>query len=171
MGERGASPDREVTLPTRPDATTEEMPVPRPPNRVLVEWRGEQRYDAHRPDGPVIRIDGRGQTGPGPVDTLLASLATCVSPDITQILEKRRTPLETLEIEVIGTRATTIPRRLTHVLLKFRMTGAGVERAQAERAIDLAITKYCSVRDSLDPKLPIEWTLDLSDEPRVRTSD
>jgi putative redox protein len=33
----------------------------------------------------------------------------------------------------------------------------------AERAIDLAVTKYCSVRDSLDPALPIEWTLELDE--------
>ncbi len=160
-----------MTAPIRPDATTEEMPVPRPPNRVLLEWRGDQRYDAHRPDGPVIRIDGRGQTGPGPVDALLIALAACVGPDITRILEKRRTPLETFEVEVLGTRVDTTPRRLKHVLLKFRMTGTGIEREHAERAIDLALTKYCSVHDSLDPKIPIEWTLDLNDDPRLRTSD
>jgi putative redox protein len=39
-----------------------------------------------------------------------------------------------------------------------------VDRLHAERAIDLSVTKYCSVRDSLDPNLPIEWKLVLNGE-------
>ncbi|HEU4585345.1 MAG TPA: hypothetical protein VFR95_06325, partial [Gemmatimonadaceae bacterium] len=61
-------------------------------------------------------------------------------------------------------------RRLTYVRLAFRITGEGIERHHAERAIDLAINKYCSVRDSLDPNLPIEWTLALNDSPMLRTT-
>ncbi|HJU88556.1 MAG TPA: OsmC family protein [Gemmatimonadaceae bacterium] len=138
-------------------------PGPRPPNRVLVEWRGGERFDAHRPGGPSIRIDGTGETGPGPVDSLLSALAACASGDVAQILAKRRTPAESMEIEVIGTRVDTIPRRLKHVLLKFRITGAGIDRDQAERAVELAVTKYCSVKDSLDPNVPIEWEIELGE--------
>jgi putative redox protein len=43
------------------------------------------------------------------------------------------------------------------------MAGAGIEKEQAERAIDLSINKYCSVRSSLDPEAPITWTLALSE--------
>jgi putative redox protein len=39
------------------------------------------------------------------------------------------------------------------------MAGAGVERAHAERAVELAVTKYCSVRDSLDPAIPVTWAV------------
>jgi putative redox protein len=42
------------------------------------------------------------------------------------------------------------------------MIGADVERAHAERAIELAVTKYCSVRDSLDPNMPVTWALELN---------
>jgi len=140
------------------------------PNRVFVQWHGARRFDAGRRGGPVQRIDGNGETGPSPVDTLLNALATCASIDVIEILAKRRTPVSTFEVEVEATRATGTPRRVTHVLLEFRITGEGIEREQAERAIELSITKYCSVRDSLDPNLPIEWTLALSDTPRLRTS-
>jgi putative redox protein len=37
-----------------------------------------------------------------------------------------------------------------------------VERAHAERAVELAVTKYCSVRDSLDPAIPITWSIELA---------
>ena len=133
----------------------------RPPNVVHVQWRGARRFDAGRPGGPTARIDGDAETGQSPVDALLSALATCSATDVVDILAKRRTPAASLEVEVEGRRVETIPRRLEHVVLHFRITGAGIEREHAERAIDLAVTKYCSVRDSLDPRIPVEWTLDL----------
>ncbi|HEX5436169.1 MAG TPA: OsmC family protein [Gemmatimonadaceae bacterium] len=157
-------------IPAASPLTPQVEPAHVAPNRIFVQWQGALRFDSGRRGGPVARIDGRSETGPSPVDTLLGALATCAASDVVEILAKRRTPVTTLEIEVEGTRATSIPRRLTHVALHFRITGEGIEQAQAERAIDLAITKYCSVRDSLDPTIPIEWTLALSDEPRLRTS-
>ena len=126
-----------------------------------VVWAGGQRFDSGRPGGPTMRVDGTGQTGQGPVDTLLTSLATCTTIDVVEILAKGRTPASSVEIDVVGTRFEGIPRRLTHIQLVYRIAGTGIERGQAQRAIDLAIGKYCSVRDSLDPKIPIEWTLEL----------
>jgi putative redox protein len=101
-------------------------------------------------------------SGQGPVDTLLSALGTCSAMDVVGILKKQRTPASSLEVEVIGTRENASPRRLKHALLRFRISGAGIERAQALKAIELSVTKYCSVRDSLDPKIPVEWELELT---------
>jgi putative redox protein len=46
--------------------------------------------------------------------------------------------------------------------LTYHLTGEGVERTHAERAVELAITKYCSVRETLDPALPIQYTVVLN---------
>ena len=95
---------------------------------------------------------------------LLGALASCVSVDVVDILAKRRTPVQSLKVEVVGERANATPARVTSVRLTFHISGAGVERVHAERAIELAITSYCSVRDSLDPNMPISWTLELEGE-------
>ena len=143
-------------------ATTAQTEAPRhAPNRVVVTWQGDGRFDAGRSGGPAARIDSSGETGQSPVDALLSALATCASVDVVEILKKRRTPVESLDVEVVGTRVESIPRRLQHVLLRFHIAGAGIEREHAERAIDLAVNKYCSVRDSLAKDIGIEWTLDL----------
>jgi putative redox protein len=148
-----------------------EAGAPQPDTRVVrVQWQGGQRFDSARPGGAVARIDGTGETGQSPPEMLLSALAACVSVDVVEILAKRRTPISTLDVEVHGRRVTTTPRRFDHVTLAFRITGAGIERVHAERAIDLSLTKYCSVRDTLDPDLPIEWTLALNDDPAVRTT-
>jgi len=137
----------------------------KPPSRVHVAWVGDHRFDAGRPGGPTLRLDGDATTGQSPVDALLSALAACTAVDVVDILAKRRTPVERLGIDVTATRVTTIPRRLEHVLLEYDLAGAGIERTHAERAVELAITKYCSVRDSLAPDIEIEWTVVLNGEP------
>ena len=134
----------------------------RPPQRIIAVWRGDESFDTSKPGGPVARIDGHGVGGQGPMDTLLSALGTCSAMDVVGILRKQRTPVESLEVEVIGTREDSSPRRLKHALLRFRISGAGIERQQALRAIELSVTKYCSVRDSLDLKIPVEWELELT---------
>ena len=134
------------------------------PSRVVVSWRGEERFDAGRPGGPVLRLDGNAETGQSPVDGVLSALAACVSIDVVSILAKRRTPVESLEVDVIGERADGTPRRIVAVTMEFRVAGAGIERVHAERAIELALTKYCSVRDSLAKDIGIRWSLTLNGE-------
>jgi putative redox protein len=140
------------------------MSAPKPPTRVVVAWAGEHRFDAGRPGGPRIHVDSAGQAGPSPVETLLSALASCTAVDVVEILQKRRTPLDSLEIEVTGDRANAVPARVTRIALAFHMRGEGIERAHAERAVELALTKYCSVRDSLDPAMPIEWSVVIDGE-------
>jgi len=139
-----------------------DAPKQKPPARVTVRWDGDQRFDAGvTGKHELIRMDGSRDAGPSPVDTLLGALAACSGIDVVEILAKRRTPAEGMSIVIVGERAPTSPARLTKVQMEFRVRGAGIERAHAERAIELSVNKYCSVRDSLDPNLPIEWTLTL----------
>lgn len=130
-------------------------------NHVRARWIEAGVFDAGRPDRPPVRIDTSAKTGPGPVDVLLCALATCSAVDVVQILEKRRTPVQSLEVDVHGERADAIPARVTAIRMVFQIAGPGIERDHAERAIELAVTKYCSVRDSLDPNIPISWELEL----------
>jgi putative redox protein len=136
--------------------------IDRPPNHVVVRWRGEEEFESGRPGGPTLRVDGHGKVAQSPVDVLLTALASCSSIDVVGYLAKRRTPVRSLEIDVVGERANDrIPRKIKRFVLTYRIAGDGIEREHAERAIDLAVNKYCSVRDSLDPKTPVEWRLEL----------
>jgi len=131
----------------------------KPPSVTELTWIGGHAFEGGRPGGPTIILDGDAQRGPGPVDTLLLALAACTGYDIVDIMEKRRTPLETLRIGVHGERFDGVPGRVTRVVLSYDVAGAGVELTHVERAVELAVTKYCSVRDTLDPDMPIETTV------------
>lgn len=127
-------------------------------------WAGEHRFDASGPTGPSVRLDASGVTGPGPVTALLSALGGCVSVDVVDILAKRKTPIEALVVDIQAKRVDGTPKRLAGATLNFKIDGAGIERDHAERAIDLAINKYCSVRDSLRADIPVDWTLTLNGE-------
>jgi putative redox protein len=135
--------------------------LPAKPSLIHVEWAGAHRFDAGRPNGPTARIDGEGETGQSPPETLLSALATCVSYDVIDILAKQRTPISSLSIDVVGERVDTIPRRYKHITLNFRIGGKGIEKEQARRAIELSADKYCSVRDSLRSDLVVAWTVEI----------
>lgn len=128
---------------------------------IHVNWVGGHRFDAGRPEGPTARIDGEGETGQSPPETLLSALATCVSYDVIDILAKQRTPISSLEIDIVGERVETIPRRYNYITLNFKIGGKGIEKDQALRAIELSATKYCSVRESLRTDIQVAWTVEI----------
>ncbi len=131
-------------------------------NHVVAQWRGNHAFDAGRPGaGTQVHIEGSGPTGPSPVDALLIALATCTGYDVEDILAKRRTPLAAMEIDVQAERRETPPARLESVVLTYRLRGEGIDREHAERAVELSVTKYCSVRDSLAPDIDIRWVVEL----------
>jgi putative redox protein len=130
-------------------------------NTITLTWHGDRRFEAGRAGVPTFRMDGDTKTASSPVDTLISALAGCTAVDVVDILKKRRTEPGALEVLVTAERAEGTPRRVTKVHLAYRITGGGVERDHALRAIELAVTKYCSVRDSLDSEMPVTWSLEL----------
>ena len=134
------------------------------PSRIHVQWVDAHRFEAGRPGGPTARIDGEGETGQSPPETLLSALATCVAYDVIDILAKQRTPISSLEIDIVGERVETIPRRYKYITLNFKIGGKGIENDQALRAIELSATKYCSVRESLRTDIQVAWTVEIRPE-------
>ena len=128
---------------------------------IDVQWVGGQAFEAGRPDGPRLRIDGDAQSAPSPFDALLAAIATCAAVDVVTILEKQRTPVQALKIRVAANRVESTPRRLASAILHFRIAAPGTTIEKANRAVELSVTKYCSVRSSLIADASVTWTVAL----------
>ena len=97
-------------------------------------------------------------TGLGPMETLLAALATCTATDVQDIMRKRRTPLASYRLEVEGERAEGTPGRYTRIVVRHIASGEGVSIEQLEKAAHLSHEKYCSVAASL--RQDIEFVLE-----------
>lgn len=119
-----------------------------PVTRWNARWREGHVFDAG-PEGRSHVIDADAKVGPGPVESLLAALMTCAGVDVVDILAKRRTPAERFEMSVAAQRRAEHPRRIMELELDFHIDGPGIEAEQAERAVELAFEKYCSVAASL----------------------
>jgi putative redox protein len=139
-----------------PHPTIVHHPVPKPTITVRATWTGEQRFETGRPGGPVARFDGSARTGQNPVDALVSALASCVGIDVVDILVKRRTPPERLVVDAHAERRAEHPRRVERVRLDFLVDGKGIAAAHTERAIALALEKYCSVAATLAADVVVE---------------
>jgi putative redox protein len=92
---------------------------------------------------------------------LLAAIAACAATDVVEIMRKQRTPLDALKVRVEATRISEIPRRLAAAVLHFTLQGTGITPEKAARAVELSVTKYCSVRSSLIADAPVTWTIEI----------
>ena len=128
---------------------------------IEVEWLAGLEFQAGRPQGPRIRIDGDATSAPSPFDALLAAIATCASTDVVTILQKQRTPVKALRVMIEAQRVASTPRRLASAILHFTITAPGSTQVRADRAVELSITKYCSVRSSLIADAAVSWTVQL----------
>jgi putative redox protein len=126
--------------------------------RVRVRWSGEGLAFEAAPDrGPSIVVDSDVEKGPSPTHLLLIALAGCMAVDVKMILEKSRVPLESMEVEAVGVRAESAPRKFLSITLTYELKGPTEEHeSKLQRALDLSRDKYCSVLHSLDPAIEIE---------------
>ncbi|MFN2433279.1 MAG: OsmC family protein, partial [Gemmatimonadota bacterium] len=134
-------------------------PLGAPRLEVELTWRGGERFEITGRSGPAAAaggplIDGEGAAGPSPMETLLAALGSCGGVDVVEILRKGRQDVRGLRIRLVGERSTEVPPRFTAIRVHAFMRG-DVEPSRAERAVTLAFEKYCSVRSSLDPAMPV----------------
>ena len=137
---------------------------------VHVRWQGGRAYEVSRSGATPIIIDGNRTRGPGPVEALLASLASCSAIDVVDYLEKRRTPAARLDIRISAVRAPSPPRRVLSAILEFTIDGEGIDRVHAERSIALALGTYCSVAASLATDVALSTRLVLNGAPGADVS-
>jgi putative redox protein len=140
----------------------------------ITKWSARHReghiFDAG-PEGRTHIVDADSKIAPGPVETLLEAIITCSGVDVVDILAKGRTPVERFEVGITAYRRAEHPRRIMRMELDFHVDGKGIEVAQAERAIELAFEKYCTVAGSLGSDILTESRLILNGqamEPRPR---
>ena len=129
--------------------------------QATLEWVGGMRFQGGEEGKSVTLLDGANAAGPSPMLALLLAAAACTGADIVSIAAKMRQPLASLRIRVSGTRREEEPRRYVELRLHYDATGEGLDEDKLRRAVDLSLTKYCSVLHSLAPDLRVTYDLTL----------
>lgn len=129
---------------------------------VKLEWDGRIGFNAATATGQTVKMDlptesGGSGSGPLPLELVLFGLGGCSGMDVVSILAKMKQQCRRLTIEVQAERATEHPKRLTKAHLVWRLSGPALDPAKINHAIELSLTKYCSVAASLN--LPLTYEL------------
>lgn len=90
-----------------------------------------------------------------PKELILLSLAGCTGSDVVAILQKKRTKLDNLEINITAEQQETHPQVYTKIHIEFLFYGKNIAEKDVERAIELSQTTYCSVTAMLQKSVEI----------------
>lgn len=123
---------------------------------VKLNWNGGLKFTGVNAGGLETALDGDKQSGASPVELLVEALGACVAIDVVLILEKMRTPAAKFEMTLDADRHSPEPRYLTGVRIRFDVWGDGIKPDKLTRAINLSISKYCSVYHSLRDDLKLQ---------------
>ena len=122
----------------------------------------DKRFVGITPDEQRVLIDGEAnaRTGMRPMQLVLNALGACVGYDVVEILKKRRLDIHSYRIELEGHRSDEPPKRFTRIHARHVFDVPGLDQKNAERFVELTMTKYCSVSASLNADITFEVVLD-----------
>lgn len=122
---------------------------------TLQRINANYKMKADNENGNTIIFDnskggGGDDEGFRPMQTLLAAAGACSSIDVISILKKQRIEMYELTVTIEGERETGKDANLwKNVHLHFEFKG-DVPKEKAQRAVELSVTKYCSVSKTLE---------------------
>jgi putative redox protein len=125
-----------------------------------LEATNEQGNSIFMDGSPAI---GGKDLGFRPMQLLLAAVGGCSTMDVVSILNKQKQELRHIEIVVDGEREQGVePSLFRDIHVHFKIYGK-VDPEKAKRAVDLSMTKYCSVSKTLEPTATITYDFEVLD--------
>jgi len=104
---------------------------------------------------------GGSRLGVEPMRLLLIALSGCTAMDVISILRKKGVEIEEFEVRAEGERVERHPRKFKKILLSYRLSAKGNPIDQLERAVELSLSKYCSVTEMIREATEIESRLEV----------
>ena len=102
-----------------------------------------------------------------PSELLLAALLGCAGVDFTSILAKQRQHVTSISAEVHGEQDQDPPWAYRTIDILFTVRGKSLDRRAVDRALDLALERYCSVGATLAGTAAISHRAVIEQEERV----
>jgi putative redox protein len=117
-----------------------------------VVWEGQGlAFKANGGSGFQLRFDNPpGPSGGSPMELVALAAGGCTASDVISILQKKQQQVTGFEVNVTAIRATEHPKVFTEIDLEYVVTGQNIDPKAVERAIELSLTKYCSVNLMLE---------------------
>jgi putative redox protein len=122
-------------------------------------------FEAMNAKNIIVKMDSSPQIGgqdrgASPMELLLMALGGCVSIDLGLILSKQKQVVEEYALEINGERDETPAKAFKAIQLNFKLKGI-IDKTRAEKAVELALNKYCSVAQSLSKDIEITFMVSI----------
>lgn len=128
---------------------------------VHFEAVNEQNISIQMDGAPNI---GGENNGARPMELLLMGLGGCAGIDVNLILGKQRLKADDFQIIIEGEREKgKEPSLFESIQVNFKVKG-DIPEEKLKRAVDLSMTKYCSVAKTLEKSATITYSIDLNDK-------
>jgi putative redox protein len=126
-----------------------------------VSWKGKMAFTGTADRGFSLTLGsnpalGGDDSGFSPMELILIGLAGCTAMDVIDILHKKRQDVTGFDVKIHAGRTEEHPRVFNHVTIEYTITGYNIEKAAAERAVELSITRYCPVSAMISKTAIIE---------------
>ena len=125
--------------------------------KVTLEYKADQEYRSTNESGNVVDIDmfPADKQAQSPMELLLSGVVGCAAVDIVSMIKKKRKSLDGFKGSAEGQRRDEHPRKFVKIHIHYDITSPDLTDAEAEKVIELAVMKYCSVAASLDPDIEL----------------
>jgi len=132
-----------------------------------VTWKGDMSFQGETESNHKVWMDmaeksGGHDKGPRPGDLVLVSLAGCTAVDVVIILKKLREQLDDLEVLVNSEKVDKHPRVYKKIEIEFHLKGKNLKEENVEKAIQLSLDKYCSVKTMLEKTAEISYRYEIT---------
>jgi len=136
--------------------------------KARIQWLQDRAFTGVSGSGHAVVMGSttgpEGRTiGPSPMEMVLMGVGGCTAFDVVHILEKARQPIEGCVVELESERAATDPKVFTRVLMRFVVTGRGLDAAKVERAVKLSAETYCSASAMIEKTAEITHEIEVID--------
>ncbi len=134
-----------------------------------VTWQKELQFVGVADSGFPVKLDSHSgpETGVGPMEMVTIALAGCTAMDVISILIKKKMDVIGFEVKVNADRSADPPKRITKAVLEYVVHGHDVDEDAVRRAIELSMTKYCSVHATLKDSFPIVLTYSIYEDDKL----
>ena len=100
--------------------------------------------------------------GPTPMELVLQAVMGCTMMDVVSILEKMKVRYDLFEISETHVRSEDHPKVYTRIHLIYRFEGKELPEEKLKKAVELSITKYCSVHAMLSKSAEVTHQIELN---------
>ena len=131
--------------------------------KVSARWTGEGlNFVGTTGRGQQVEMGGQNIS---PTDMLLLGLAGCTGMDVASILQKKRQAITAVEVHVTGHRPEEYPKPYQLVEIAYVVSGDNITARDVERAIELSVTKYCIVSQTLQYPVELKTSFTVEAQP------